>query len=311
MVAALGDDAHVARAARALRAPAARRCATALEAARLPHRAQRGEPLPVGDARRVLLGHRRRTSPSCGILVAPGDFYGAGGRAVRTVAFTATDERVAAAVRRLSAAERTARGTAHATGPRESVSSRGPCAVRRRAAARCSPPGGQPSAAAAGGGGQAARQPGSSRRRGLRRAAPAVPPTACPAAWPAAPLRGRHARVFDGLPTVLPGGRAAVSTALPPVSPARRRLLGGAVDGVADARAPSSGGQPAQVGRPAAAPAARAAPAAPTRGAAPARPAARPGRSDGSGGGTWCSFDGEDYGFGRATCPLGGRSDYR
>ncbi len=36
-----------------------------------------------------------------GILVAPGDFYGsAGGRFVR-VAFTATDERVAAAVKRL------------------------------------------------------------------------------------------------------------------------------------------------------------------------------------------------------------------
>ncbi|NEE47645.1 succinyldiaminopimelate transaminase, partial [Streptomyces sp. SID8455] len=37
-----------------------------------------------------------------GILVAPGDFYGpAGDRFVR-VAFTATDERVAAAVKRLS-----------------------------------------------------------------------------------------------------------------------------------------------------------------------------------------------------------------
>ena len=50
-----------------------------------------------------MLGHRRRGWPSVGILVAPGDFYGAaGGRHVR-VALTATDERIAAAVARLTA----------------------------------------------------------------------------------------------------------------------------------------------------------------------------------------------------------------
>ena len=38
-----------------------------------------------------------------GILVAPGDFYGAAGDRYVRIAFTATDERVAAAVRRLSA----------------------------------------------------------------------------------------------------------------------------------------------------------------------------------------------------------------
>jgi aspartate/methionine/tyrosine aminotransferase len=38
-----------------------------------------------------------------GILVAPGDFYGAAGREHVRVAFTATDERVEAAVERLTA----------------------------------------------------------------------------------------------------------------------------------------------------------------------------------------------------------------
>jgi len=37
-----------------------------------------------------------------GILVAPGDFYGARGAEHVRVALTATDERVASAVRRLS-----------------------------------------------------------------------------------------------------------------------------------------------------------------------------------------------------------------
>ena len=58
MVAALGDDEHVGSSASATR-PAARPCATPWRR-RLPDRAQRGEPLPVGHARRVLLGHRRR-----------------------------------------------------------------------------------------------------------------------------------------------------------------------------------------------------------------------------------------------------------
>jgi aspartate/methionine/tyrosine aminotransferase len=37
-----------------------------------------------------------------GILVAPGEFYGPAGRQHVRVAFTATDERVAAAVHRLA-----------------------------------------------------------------------------------------------------------------------------------------------------------------------------------------------------------------
>ncbi|MFB7635906.1 succinyldiaminopimelate transaminase [Streptomyces sp. NPDC056149] len=99
-VAALGDTAHVAeQRERYARRRAALR--TAFEAAgfRIEHSeaslylwATRDEPCwdTVGD-----LAKR-------GILVAPGEFYGAaGGRFVR-IAFTATDERVAAAVRRLS-----------------------------------------------------------------------------------------------------------------------------------------------------------------------------------------------------------------
>ncbi|MFI1969213.1 succinyldiaminopimelate transaminase [Streptomyces cinnamoneus] len=99
-VAALGDTAHVAeQRARYARRRAALR--TAFEGAgfRIEHSeaslylwATRDEPCwdTVGD-----LSKR-------GILVAPGDFYGeAGGRFVR-IAFTATDERVEAAVRRLA-----------------------------------------------------------------------------------------------------------------------------------------------------------------------------------------------------------------
>ncbi|MER5973972.1 succinyldiaminopimelate transaminase [Streptomyces sp. NPDC002055] len=98
-VAALGDDAHVAEQRERY---AARRSALrgALEASgfRIEHSeaslylwATRDEPCwdTVGDLSRR------------GVLVAPGDFYGpAGDRYVR-VAFTATDERVAEAVRRL------------------------------------------------------------------------------------------------------------------------------------------------------------------------------------------------------------------
>ncbi|MFD7721461.1 succinyldiaminopimelate transaminase [Streptomyces sp. NPDC059814] len=98
-VAALGDDAHVAeqRARYAARRAALR---TALEAHgfRIEHSeaslylwATRDEPCWDTVAYLAELG----------ILVAPGDFYGpAGDRFVR-VAFTATDERVAAAVKRL------------------------------------------------------------------------------------------------------------------------------------------------------------------------------------------------------------------
>jgi succinyldiaminopimelate transaminase len=101
MVAALGDHAHVA----AQRERYARRRAAlreALEGAgfRIEHSeaslylwATRGEPCwdTVAD-----LAKR-------GILVAPGDFYGPEGDRFVRVAFTATDERVAAAVERLRA----------------------------------------------------------------------------------------------------------------------------------------------------------------------------------------------------------------
>ncbi|MGP3953366.1 succinyldiaminopimelate transaminase [Streptomyces sp. 7N604] len=100
-IAALGDDAHVAeqRARYGARRTALR---TALEGCgfRIEHSeaslylwATRDEPCwdTVGD-----LSKR-------GILVAPGDFYGSAGERFVRVAFTATDERVAEAVRRLAA----------------------------------------------------------------------------------------------------------------------------------------------------------------------------------------------------------------
>ena len=100
-VAGLGDDAHVARQRERY---AARREAlrTALEARgfRIEHSeaslylwATRDEPCwdTVGDLSKL------------GVLVAPGDFYGTAGERFVRVAFTATDERVSAAVRRLAA----------------------------------------------------------------------------------------------------------------------------------------------------------------------------------------------------------------
>ncbi|MEU7181830.1 MULTISPECIES: succinyldiaminopimelate transaminase [Streptomyces] len=100
MIAALGDTAHVAeqRERYASRRTALR---AAFEAAgfRIEHSeaslylwATRDEPCwdTVGD-----LAKR-------GILVAPGDFYGTAGERFVRIAFTATDERVAAAVRRLA-----------------------------------------------------------------------------------------------------------------------------------------------------------------------------------------------------------------
>ncbi|MDX3225777.1 succinyldiaminopimelate transaminase [Streptomyces sp. ME19-01-6] len=98
-IAALGDDAHVAE----QRERYARRRAALREALegcgfRIEHSeaslylwATRDEPCwdTVGALAEL------------GILVAPGDFYGAAGERNVRVAFTATDERVAAAVRRL------------------------------------------------------------------------------------------------------------------------------------------------------------------------------------------------------------------
>ena len=100
MAAALGDDAHVAeqRERYAKRREALRRSLTA-QGFRIEHSeaslylwATRDEPCwdTVGD-----LSKR-------GILVAPGEFYGAAGERFVRVAFTATDERIDEAVRRLA-----------------------------------------------------------------------------------------------------------------------------------------------------------------------------------------------------------------
>ena len=102
-VAALGDDAHVTeqRARYAARRTALR---TALEAHgfRIEHSeaslylwATRDEPCWDTVAHLAALG----------ILVAPGDFYGEAGERFVRVAFTATDERVEAAVKRLGRAD--------------------------------------------------------------------------------------------------------------------------------------------------------------------------------------------------------------
>ncbi|WP_442789209.1 succinyldiaminopimelate transaminase [Kitasatospora sp. NBC_01302] len=99
-IAALGDDAHVAeqRSRYAARRSALRDALTA-HGFRIEHSeaslylwATRDEPCWDTVAALAELG----------ILVAPGDFYGPAGERFVRVAFTATDERVAAAVRRLN-----------------------------------------------------------------------------------------------------------------------------------------------------------------------------------------------------------------
>ncbi len=101
-IAALGDDAHVAE-QRERYAPTPR--PPALGAARRRVHAS-STPRPVSTC------GSRAASPAgtpCawfaerGILVAPGEFYGVAGAQHVRVALTATDERVAAAVRRLAA----------------------------------------------------------------------------------------------------------------------------------------------------------------------------------------------------------------
>ena len=105
MVAALDDDAHVAEQHARY---AARRADLrgALESA--------GFRIDHSEASLYLWAHRRtetggedcwetvRWLAERGILVAPGEFYGPSGREHVRVAFTATDERIAAAVRRLT-----------------------------------------------------------------------------------------------------------------------------------------------------------------------------------------------------------------
>lgn len=110
MIAALDDDGHVAdQHARY----AARRTAlkAALEGA--------GFTIEHSEASLYLWATQGPEGPDCwqlveeladrGILVAPGDFYGAAGAKHVRVAFTATDERIAAAVERLSRDEPPAR----------------------------------------------------------------------------------------------------------------------------------------------------------------------------------------------------------
>ena len=95
MVAALGDDAHVAAAEGALPPRGARCCGAALE--RAGFRVDHSE---AGLYLWATRGRGRAGRPSAGladrgILVAPGDFYGAAGARHVRVALTATDERIA------------------------------------------------------------------------------------------------------------------------------------------------------------------------------------------------------------------------
>ena len=96
MVAALGDDAHVAE----QQARYAARRATLLRppsSARVPGRRVRGGALPLGDPRARTRWASVAWLAERGVLVAPGHFYGAAGAQHVRVALTATDERVAAA----------------------------------------------------------------------------------------------------------------------------------------------------------------------------------------------------------------------
>ena len=100
MVAALGDDAHVAQQKERYR----RRRVAAADGAggrRLPGRPLRGRPLPVGDPRTRTRGRPSDGLADRGILAAPGSFYGAAGARHVRVALTATDERIEAAAQRL------------------------------------------------------------------------------------------------------------------------------------------------------------------------------------------------------------------
>jgi aspartate/methionine/tyrosine aminotransferase len=102
MAAALDDDEHVA---------AQRDRYAARRAALLPALEAAGFVVDGGDAGLYLWATRgepcRRTVDvlaDLGILVAPGEFYGAAGGSHVRIALTATDERVAAAVARLKEA---------------------------------------------------------------------------------------------------------------------------------------------------------------------------------------------------------------
>ena len=125
MVAALDDDAHVAEQHAALCRPprvAARGAGGA--GFRIDH--SEASLYLWATSGRGLLGAPSAGLADLGILVAPGEFYGAAGRQHVRVAFTATDERVAAAVARLAgepgwSRARPAAGWQHHETPRTGV----------------------------------------------------------------------------------------------------------------------------------------------------------------------------------------------
>ena len=103
MVAALGDDAHVAaqkeryRARRELLKPA-------LEQRRLPHRRAARRGCTCGRPRAATPGRASARLAELGILAGPGHFYGAHFPQHVRLSLTATDERIAAGAARLRAA---------------------------------------------------------------------------------------------------------------------------------------------------------------------------------------------------------------
>ena len=102
MIAALGDDEHVAAQKERYRARREHAQARA-RGRRLPHRPQRGGPVPLGDARAATRGTSLGRLADLGILAGPGHFYGEHFPQHVRLSLTATDERIAAAAARLSA----------------------------------------------------------------------------------------------------------------------------------------------------------------------------------------------------------------
>ena len=100
-VAALGDTAHVAEQRERYAAPP-RRAARRLRGRRLPHRAQRGLASTCGRPATSPAGTPSASSPSAASSSPPASSTAPAGERFVRIAFTATDERVAAAVRRLA-----------------------------------------------------------------------------------------------------------------------------------------------------------------------------------------------------------------
>ena len=100
MIAALGDDAHVAAQKERYRARRGDAQARA-RGRRLPRRPQRGGALPVGDRGPRRVGEPRRGWPTSASSPGPGHFYGEHFPQHVRLSLTATDERIAAAAARL------------------------------------------------------------------------------------------------------------------------------------------------------------------------------------------------------------------